>query len=116
MDETNVVNFAIGNCADVEKGDPGFENAGLSIKPGFRIEKIDASLLEIGDIVRVQSGATPPVDGTIVSRGHAAFDESSLTGESRLISKAYGDKVFMGTISKMQMVDVRVDAYGGATM
>jgi len=101
---------------DIEKGDPNLEDVVLSTKPGFGVEKIDANLLEVGDIVRIQIGATPPADGTIVSGGSTAFDESSLTGESRLIKKAHGDKVFMGTINKMQMVDVKVDTHGGATM
>jgi P-type E1-E2 ATPase len=100
----------------VEKGNINSEEMALPTKPGFKVEKIDASLLEVGDIVRIQSGATPPADATIISGNETAFDESSLTGESRLIRKTGGDKVFMGTINKMQMVDAKVDAHGGATM
>jgi Cu+-exporting ATPase len=92
------------------------EYEALSPRPGFRVEKIDASLLDVGDVVRIQKGATPPADATIVSRQDTAFDESSLTGESRLVRKVQGDKVFMGTINKMQLVDARVDAHGGTTM
>jgi Cu+-exporting ATPase len=88
----------------------------MSTNPGFKIEKIDARLLEVGDIVRIQSGATPPADATIISGTDNAFDESSLTGESRLIKKTLGDKVFLGTINKGGMVDARVNAIGGATM
>jgi cation transport ATPase len=58
----------------------------------------------------------PPADATIVSGIDSAFDESSLTGESKLIKKSLGDKVFVGTINKGEMVDARVDAIGGATM
>jgi cation transport ATPase len=101
---------------DPEKGDSHLENAVVSTNPGFKVEKIDASLLEVGDIVRIQSGATPPSDATIVSGSGIVFDESSLTGESRLIKKNIGDKVFLGTINKGGMVDARVDAIGGATM
>ncbi|KIM78679.1 hypothetical protein PILCRDRAFT_98319 [Piloderma croceum F 1598] len=112
--EVVVVNF--GNSGDIEKGVPNLDDTILPAKPGFLVKKIDAVLLEVGDIVRIQSGATPPADGTIVSDEDTAFDESSLTGESRLVKKACGDKVFMGTINKMRMVDARVDAHGGATM
>lgn len=99
---------------DIEKGGSGFARAG--VPPGLRIEKISAGLLEIGDIVRIQHGATPPADATIVLGPSGAFDESSLTGESRLIQKALGDKVFLGTVNKGEVVDARVDAIGGATM
>ena len=45
-----------------------------------------------------------------------AFDESSLTGESKLVKKESGDKVYVGTINKGSVVDVRVDTIGGETM
>ncbi|KAF9476123.1 heavy metal translocatin [Pholiota conissans] len=83
---------------------------------GSSIERIDATLLEVGDIVRIQSGSTPPADATVISGTESAFDESSLTGESKLVKKAVGDKIFLGTINKGGMVDARVDAVGGATM
>ncbi|KZT72475.1 heavy metal translocatin [Daedalea quercina L-15889] len=101
---------------DVEKGDSSREEADLITAPGTKIERIDAELLEAGDIVRVQHGGSPPSDGTIVSGDSGAFDESSLTGESRLVKKQVGDEVFLGTINKGGVVDVRVDAIGGETM
>ena len=103
------------NNDDLERGNSHLGAVGSTI-PGFKVEKIEARLLEVGDIVRIQSGATPPADATIVSGVNGAFDESSLTGESRLIKKIPGDKVFLGTINKGGMVDARVDAIGGATM
>ncbi|KAF8175778.1 HAD-like domain-containing protein [Pholiota molesta] len=84
---------------DLEKGVPHLEDV-KPVNVGPKVEKIDASLLEVGDIVRIQSGATPPADATIVSGTDSAFDESSLTGESKLIKKALGEKVFLGTINK----------------
>lgn len=72
--------------------------------------------MPVGDIVHIQSGATPPADATIILGTDNALVESSLTGELRLIKKALGDKVFLGTINKGGMVDARVDAIGGATM
>ncbi|KAF8810646.1 heavy metal translocatin [Phlegmacium glaucopus] len=80
------------------------------------VEKISVDLLEVGDIVRVPPGATPPADGTIVSLDATNFDESSLTGESRNVMKTTGDQVFVGTINKLRVVDVRVDAIEGETM
>ena len=52
----------------------------------------------------------------VVAGDGGAFDESSLTGESRLVKKLVGDKVFLGTINKAGVVDVRVDEIGGQTM
>lgn len=96
----------------------------VSAKPGFRFQKLAAELLEVGDIVRVVHGSTPPADGTVLLRNGSTtedevigtFDESSLTGESKLVKKAAGDKVFLGTINKGGVVDVRVDAVGGESM
>ncbi|THH19785.1 hypothetical protein EW146_g1467 [Bondarzewia mesenterica] len=100
---------------DIEKGSPASESVISIAKPGFKVQRMGVELLEVGDVVRVQGGSTPPADGTIVS-GESTFDESSLTGESRPIKKVVGDQVFLGTINNSQVVDVRVDAIGGETM
>ncbi len=104
------------NDNDVEKAAGG----GSEDTPqGFSVEKISADLLDIGDVVRVPHGATPPADGVLVllpTRSEAAFDESSLTGEAKLIKKQTGDRVFLGTINKGNMVHVRIDSIGGKTM
>ncbi|KAG8218484.1 HAD-like domain-containing protein [Butyriboletus roseoflavus] len=101
---------------DLEKGDPLSESGDLAVVPGLKTEKVSVDLLEVGDIVRVLKGATPPSDGTVVSGAETSFDESSLTGEARLIEKKPGDQVFLGTINKAKAVDVRMDAVGGVTM
>lgn len=99
---------------DLEKG--GSDEAFISALPGSTTERIPVDLLEVGDIVVVPSGSTPPADGTIIEGEQSAFDESSLTGESRLIKKKGGNQVFLGTINKGQMVHIKVDAIGGGTM
>ncbi|TFK55683.1 heavy metal translocatin [Heliocybe sulcata] len=99
--------------ADLEKGDEKLEN---ERKTGWVVQKVDVSLLEAGDLVRVPSGSTPPADGTLVAGMECTFDESSLTGESRLVKKEIGDKVFLGTINKGNMVDVRIESVGGESM
>jgi P-type E1-E2 ATPase len=78
--------------------------------------KISTDLLEVGDIVRIPPGATPPADGVIVSSDITYFDESSLTGESRDVAKSKGDEIFVGTINKLRVVDMRVEAIDGETM
>jgi P-type Cu+ transporter len=98
---------------DLEKGD---ESDTDEILRGVDILRVDVDLLEVGDIVRVQNGATPPADGILIPGQESAFDESSLTGESKLVQKQAGDQVFVGTINKSKPVDVRVLAIGGETM
>lgn len=108
------------NESDLEKGllntNASSESSSLApVKPGLKVIKVSVDLLEIGDIVRVQNGATPPADGRIVA-GESTFNESSLTGESRPIRKGAGDEVFLGTLNVNGVVDVRVEAVGGETM
>ena len=100
---------------DIEKGEPCREAEQQTSEPGFRVQKVPVDLLEVGDIVRVPAGSTPPMDGVIVS-GHSLFDESSVTGESKPIKKNPGDQVFLGTINIGQAIDVRIDVADGKTM
>lgn len=59
--------------------------------------KIPASELKVGDVFIVKAGNSFPADG-IVSKGSAGVDESSLTGESVLITKVPEDKVYTSTM------------------
>jgi Cu+-exporting ATPase len=112
----NIVTTKYSYNDDLEKGDSDLAGGTISTHAGVKVEKVAANLLEVGDVVRIQRGAMPPADATIVSGIDSAFDESSLTGESRLIKKSLGDKVFVGTINKGEVVDAMVDGVGGATM
>ena len=62
------------------------------------VREIRIGQVKTGDLVVVDSGDRCPVDGTVVS-GEASVDESSLTGESELVSKKAGDKVFTATVT-----------------
>lgn len=53
--------------------------------------------VEVGDRVRVRTGSLVPVDGK-VSDGEGAVNESSMTGESRLVHKYPGLAVFAGSV------------------
>ena len=76
---------------------------------------VDVDKLEIGDFVRVPNGASPPGDGVVV-KGETKFDESSLTGEARLVAKALGDGVFAGTVNKQSPIMIRITGVGGTSM
>ena len=68
--------------------------------------------------MRIPPGASPPADGVIVSSDSEVtyFDESSLTGESKPVAKRKGDQIFVGTINKLRVVDMRVEGVDGETM
>ena len=70
--------------------------------------------LRSDDIVLVRSGGRVPADGEIVE-GSAEFDESMITGESRPVPKAAGDRVVAGTVATDSAVRVRVTAVGEET-
>jgi P-type Cu+ transporter len=90
------------------------ERSQLSL-PTTNLEKINVDLLELGDVVRVLHGASPPADGTVIF-GDSTFDESSLTGESCPIAKNTGDQVFAGTVNTSKPITVRVTRISGASM
>jgi len=70
--------------------------------------------LAVGDVVIVRPGSAVPADGTIVD-GSAAMDESMVTGESRTIRRAKGDRVVAGTVATDSGLRVEVDAVGDDT-
>jgi len=80
-----------------------------------KVETVDVDLIDIGDIVRVMQGSAPPCDGILVDK-HGEFDESSLTGESRVVRKVQGDEVYSGTINKGAAISVRANKPAGASL
>lgn len=77
--------------------------------------KVPTDLLEIGDMVRVHHGTSPPFDGVVLD-GSTTFDESSLTGESRPVKKEVGDHIYSGTVNKGAPVKMRVTTISGTSM
>ena len=82
---------------------------------GQTTEKVNVDLIETGDLVKVMHGSSPPCDAVLVDE-EASFDESSLTGESRLVNKQQGDTIYSGTINKGPAVTMRVSGPAGASM
>ncbi|KAF3939006.1 hypothetical protein ABW19_dt0205327 [Dactylella cylindrospora] len=79
------------------------------------VETVPVELLEIGDTVQVPHGESPPLDGKIAS-GEGQFDESALTGESRLVHKTVGDEVFAGTVNQGRAITVEITSISGKSM
>ena len=80
-----------------------------------KTQTISTDLLEVGDSVIVPHGSSPPSDGFLASE-EGKFDESSLTGESRPVSKVKEDTVYVGTINVGNPVTVEVSDTTGASM
>src|SRR5689334_22667601 len=74
-----------------------------------QVETVGLDDLRAGDVVLVRSGARVPADGQI-TEGSAEIDESMITGESKPVTKAIGDRVVAGTVSTDSAIRVRVDA------
>ena len=68
-----------------------------------------------GDMVQVIAGERIPVDGTI-TKGCAAINEASITGESMPADKTAGDSVFVGTINENGVIEILTDKIGGKTV
>ncbi|OJJ44290.1 hypothetical protein ASPZODRAFT_144862 [Penicilliopsis zonata CBS 506.65] len=81
-----------------------------------KISRVSVEYIEVGDIVSIPHGASPPADGLIVGEGNYQFDESSLTGESRPVKKSTGEQVFTGSVNVEQPVRIQVSEIGGSSM
>ncbi|KAJ4414041.1 hypothetical protein N0V82_008158 [Gnomoniopsis sp. IMI 355080] len=77
--------------------------------------EVQADLLDFGDIIRIRHGASPPADAVVVE-GQTSFDESSLTGEARLITKNPDDAIYAGTINKDKPIKARITGAAGTSM
>ncbi|MCW3843661.1 heavy metal translocating P-type ATPase [Micromonospora yasonensis] len=76
--------------------------------------RVSVGDLRVGDLVLVRSGGRVPADGRIVD-GAAELDESMITGESRPVPRAVGDRVVAGTVATDSALRVRVEAVGEDT-
>jgi len=81
---------------------------------GEELETVRTAALERGDLVLVRPGGRVPADGTITS-GAADLDESMVSGESRPVARAPGDRVVAGTVATDSAIRVRVEAVGEDT-
>lgn len=73
---------------------------------GRKTVDVAVDAIHTGDKLVVRPGEVVPVDAVILD-GNAAFDESSLTGESLPVDKTVGDELLSGSINTDSMVTVR---------
>lgn len=93
----------------------------MDLAPKTAVVERDGAELEIpveevekGDILVVRSGMSVPVDG-VLTEGHAAVDESAITGESIPAEKETGSKVTGATVVKSGFFKMRADRVGEDT-
>ena len=93
----------------------------MDLAPKTAVVERDGAELEIpveevekGDILVVRSGMSVPVDG-VLTEGHAAVDESAITGESIPAEKATGSKLTGATVVKSGFFKMRADRVGEDT-
>ena len=77
--------------------------------------KVSFDYIDVGDTVRVPQGLMPPCDGILLD-AVAEFDESSLTGEPKIIRKQRGDAIYSGTIKKGSSMSLQVTGPAGASL
>ena len=79
-------------------------------------EVVTVSIEELatGDTVLIRPGGRVPADGRIVE-GVAELDESTVTGESRPVSRSEGDRVVAGTVATDSAIRISVTAVGDDT-
>ncbi|MBE6917330.1 MAG: cadmium-translocating P-type ATPase [Ruminococcaceae bacterium] len=78
-------------------------------------QTIPADQVVVGDVILVRSGGRIPVDG-IVLEGHAAVDQSALTGESVPVDIKAGDSVSAATINTEGFLKLRAQKVGKDTL
>ena len=86
----------------------------VRLKVNDSVKEVHVSEVRPGDLVIVDAGDRMPVDGVVVS-GQADVDESSLTGESELVPKKAGDRVFTSTVNDSGSLVVRTEKIGKDT-
>jgi P-type Cu2+ transporter len=81
---------------------------------GDRTEYVSIEDLREGDLVMIRPGSNIPVDG-IVKEGKSAVNEAMITGESKPVKKAAGDRVIAGTSNGEGSLRVEVAGTGEQT-
>lgn len=75
------------------------------------VKKVNVEQVTKGDVLIVRTGDRIPVDGRIVY-GESHLNESSVTGESALVTKKVGDEVFSSTLNESGAIKVQATHVG----
>lgn len=76
---------------------------------------VEASMVEVGDVIKVLPGEKIPVDGEIIE-GNTLVDESMLTGESFPVEKKKGANVTGATMNQSGIIMIKTTKTGNDTV
>ncbi len=76
--------------------------------------EVDASAVQVGDLVVLKKGGFIPVDGVVVE-GSVSVDQSNLTGESIPVLKGLGEEVCSATVVSSGYAKIRATKVGQDT-
>lgn len=102
--ESKAINKTRKNVSALAKIKEDYAN----LKVNNTYKKVLSESVKVGDTIIIKKGERVPLDGIITS-GITYIDNSSLTGESKLVSLTVGDKVLSGSINKGDIIEVKVD-------
>jgi Cu2+-exporting ATPase len=77
-------------------------------------QQVLVSELSVGDHVLVRPGSRIPVDG-VITDGISSVDESTITGESKPVSKTVGSEAIAGTSNQDGVLTIQVTKLGQDT-
>ena len=110
--ESKAINKTRKNVSALAKIKEDYAN----LKVNNTYKKVLSESVKVGDTIIIKKGERIPLDGIITS-GITYIDNSSLTGESKLLSLTIGDKVLSGSINKGDIIEVKVDTpYSDSTV
>ena len=72
---------------------------------------VKAEEVKVGDILRVLSGESIPVDG-IVTKGETSINQAVMTGEPIPVDKSVGDEVSSGTVNQFGVFEMKATKVG----
>jgi heavy metal translocating P-type ATPase len=90
--------YAVQNASSVLKALAKRMPSVAHIKADGKLTDVPLDDVKVGDHVTIFPHETSPVDGVVID-GHGVMDESYLTGEPYMMSKAPGSSVFSGAIN-----------------
>ncbi len=103
---------AVGNAGNaLQKMAELLPNSALLVDESGGTREVPLSDVQKGSLVLVKAGERMPVDG-IITEGETSVNESMVTGESKDVTKAAGDKVIGGSVNGQGTVTVRVTGTG----
>lgn len=110
--ESKAINKTRKNVSALAKIKEDYAN----LKVNNTYKKVLSESVKVGDTIIIKKGEKVPLDG-IITDGITYIDNSSLTGESKLVSLTIGDKVLSGSINKGDIIEVKVDTpYSDSTV